>query len=100
MKESISLSTLLLVAFIVLKLCGVIVWSWVWVLSPAWMPIALGCLFILLLFAYGKLARMYFKMFQPDKWQKMQEISNGQRHNIVSKSKWEQRLAEMKTRQA
>lgn len=26
----------LTIAFIVLKLCGVIDWSWVWVLSPIW----------------------------------------------------------------
>lgn len=28
--------TLLQIAFIVLKLCGVINWTWVWVLSPMW----------------------------------------------------------------
>lgn len=27
---------LLALAFIVLKLCGVIEWSWLWVLSPLW----------------------------------------------------------------
>ena len=31
---------LLLVAFIVLKLTGVITWSWWWVLSPLWIPLA------------------------------------------------------------
>ena len=30
---------LLLTAFIVLKLLGVINWSWIWVLSPIWIPI-------------------------------------------------------------
>lgn len=40
------LSTLLLVAFIVLKLCHVIEWSWVWVLAPLWIPIALAILII------------------------------------------------------
>ena len=30
--------TLLSVAFIVLKLCKVIEWSWVWVLAPVWVP--------------------------------------------------------------
>lgn len=34
----VGLSGLLLVAFIVLKLCKVIDWSWWWVLSPAWLP--------------------------------------------------------------
>jgi hypothetical protein len=29
---------LLTVAFIVLKLCNVIAWSWWWVLSPIWIP--------------------------------------------------------------
>ena len=33
-------TTLLGVAFIVLKLCKVINWSWWWVLAPIWMPIA------------------------------------------------------------
>ena len=27
---------LLTIVFIVLKLCGVIAWSWLWVLSPIW----------------------------------------------------------------
>lgn len=36
----ITLTGLLLVAFIVLKLCGVIAWPWVWVLAPLWIPIA------------------------------------------------------------
>ena len=31
-----SLSTILGILFIVLKLCGVIEWSWVWVLAPFW----------------------------------------------------------------
>jgi len=31
---------LLAVLFIGLKLCGVIAWSWVWVLAPLWLPVA------------------------------------------------------------
>ena len=34
-------TTLLAIAFIVLKLCHVIEWSWLWVLSPLWIPLAL-----------------------------------------------------------
>lgn len=34
--------TMLLIAFIVLKLCHVIEWSWLWVLSPLWIPLALS----------------------------------------------------------
>ena len=32
---------ILLVMFIVLKLCGVIDWSWWWVLSPLWISLAI-----------------------------------------------------------
>lgn len=41
---------LLAVAFIVLKLTGVINWSWLWVLAPLWIPtvIAVGILLICL----------------------------------------------------
>lgn len=38
---------LLTIVFIVLKLCKVITWSWVWVLSPIWIPILLLVLFII-----------------------------------------------------
>ena len=30
---------------ITLKLCGVIAWSWVWVLAPLWIPLALFAVF-------------------------------------------------------
>lgn len=32
---------LLAIVFIVLKLTEVIAWSWIWVLSPIWIPFAL-----------------------------------------------------------
>ena len=47
MKETVNVNvgglftTLLTIAFIVLKLCHVIEWSWLWVLSPIWIPLAL-----------------------------------------------------------
>lgn len=51
--KTINFSSLLLLTFIVLKLCNVITWSWWWVLSPVWIPIALGLIIgglIMLLF--------------------------------------------------
>ncbi len=33
---------LLTIVFIVLKLTNVIAWSWLWVLSPLWIPFAIG----------------------------------------------------------
>lgn len=38
----VSFCGLLAIAFIVLKLCGVISWSWWWVLAPLWIPVAVA----------------------------------------------------------
>ncbi len=38
---------LLTIVFIVLKLVGVISWSWLWVLSPIWISVGLGVVFLL-----------------------------------------------------
>jgi len=42
---------LLAIVFIVLKLCHIIEWSWLWVLSPLWIPftIVLVILIVILL---------------------------------------------------
>ena len=37
-----SSTSILTIAFIVLKLCGVIQWSWLWVLSPVWISIVIS----------------------------------------------------------
>lgn len=39
--NGIGLPGLLQVAFIVLKLCRVIDWPWIWVLAPTWVTLAL-----------------------------------------------------------
>jgi Flp pilus assembly protein TadB len=44
----IGLYGLLTVAFIVLKLCNVIAWSWVWVLAPLWIPAAIALVIIVI----------------------------------------------------
>jgi hypothetical protein len=41
---------LLTIVFITLKLCGIIAWSWWWVLSPIWGPAVLIILFILIFY--------------------------------------------------
>ena len=33
-------SGLLFIAFLILKLCNIITWSWWWVTAPLWMPLA------------------------------------------------------------
>lgn len=40
---------LLTLVFIVLKLVGVINWSWLWVLSPIWIPTVLVCIIMIVL---------------------------------------------------
>lgn len=45
--SGIGFTGLLTIAFIVLKLCGVISWSWWWVLSPIWISILLILLVII-----------------------------------------------------
>jgi len=39
--KGVSETSLLTIAFVVLKLCRVIDWSWWWVLSPVWIVLAL-----------------------------------------------------------
>jgi hypothetical protein len=53
MKQSYSISTPLLIIFIVLKLTDVIDWSWVWVLSPLWISavLVLGSFILITFFA-------------------------------------------------
>lgn len=40
---------LLQIAFIILKLCNIITWSWVWVLSPFWISTIVSIVLIMLL---------------------------------------------------
>lgn len=45
----ISFGGLLTIVFIILKLCGVINWSWIWVLSPIWIGVALIIIFSIII---------------------------------------------------
>ena len=47
----IGFTGLLQVAFIVLKLCEVVDWSWWWVLSPTWIATALVLVALAVMFA-------------------------------------------------
>lgn len=39
---------LLTILFIALKLLGVILWPWVWVLSPLWISVCIKLLFVII----------------------------------------------------
>ena len=47
---SIGIPTVLFIVFLVLKLVGVISWSWWWVTAPLWIPFALA---VILVFTIG-----------------------------------------------
>ena len=49
----ISFLGLLTVVFITLKLCGIITWSWWWVLSPLWISAGLGLVVWIVLIIIG-----------------------------------------------
>lgn len=48
--NSISFCGLLAIVFIVLKLTKVISWSWIWVLSPLWVPLVLDLVIFIVYF--------------------------------------------------
>lgn len=41
-------SILLTIAFIVLKLCKVIDWAWIWVLAPLWIDFAIALVVLII----------------------------------------------------
>lgn len=54
-RGGVSICTVVGIVFIILKLVGVITWSWVWVLCPFWIPIILLILFLIFAFIIDKL---------------------------------------------
>ena len=44
-KQGLGLGTVLTIIFVVLKLVGVIDWSWVWVLAPFWIGAIISLVF-------------------------------------------------------
>ena len=56
----IGFGSALLLTFIILKLVGVIDWSWWWVLSPIWIPVVLLLAVSILLFVVYRIVK-YFR---------------------------------------
>ena len=52
LQHSVPIADLFLVAFVVLKLVGVIDWSWWWVLSPIWIMLAIAVLVFAGIYVY------------------------------------------------
>ena len=51
-KTGLGFAEVLTIVFVVLKLCNVIKWSWLWVLSPTWIPIALYLLILVIVLCF------------------------------------------------
>ena len=49
------ISTTLTIVFIVLKLCKIINWSWVWILSPLWITAILALIIYIIIWIYYNL---------------------------------------------
>ena len=60
--SGLGFSSVLTIVFVVLKLVGVIDWSWVWVLSPLWISAILTVLIIVGIVLYG--------VYEDKKWDK------------------------------
>ena len=43
----LSIGIILTIMFVVLKIVGIIKWSWIWVFSPLWISIIIGLLVLL-----------------------------------------------------
>jgi len=87
MKSSLSFTSVLLLAFIVLKLCNVISWSWWWVLSPVWISLLLIVPIMILQFFLLKR-----RLLQEAKREDEKQSAMGY------KSKWQIKLEEMRER--
>ncbi len=74
--KGVGFSGLLGIAFIILKLCNVIDWSWWWIVAPIWVPFAIGCILL------------PFYIIE-----KKKEIDEQSRNPGISK--WQQRLNQM-----
>ena len=47
-RNGITIDEVLLIVFIILKLCDVIDWSWWWVLSPIWINLVIAFIICLM----------------------------------------------------
>jgi len=51
--NGIGFTGLLTIVFIILKLCGIITWSWWWVLSPLWISAILWVILVVVVLLVG-----------------------------------------------
>ena len=70
--SGLGLSSVLTIIFVVLKLVGVINWSWLWVLSPTWISFGLWLIIVVIYAIYiahdNKKYGFTLKKGNRDKW--------------------------------
>ena len=58
-RKGMGICSALLVAFVILKLVGIIAWSWWWVLSPLWLPFVAIIIFLLVAAIIGGIMSLF-----------------------------------------
>ena len=55
---------LLGIVFVILKLCGAITWSWVWVLAPIWIDVLFSIVVILIVLFMAWACKTFLKILE------------------------------------
>lgn len=55
----ISFAGLLFIVFLILKLTHTIDWSWAWIFSPLWIPVAAAVLYVIVLSVYAVIIAIF-----------------------------------------
>ncbi|NLD88171.1 MAG: hypothetical protein GX633_07945 [Clostridiales bacterium] len=56
-KSGMGIVSVLTIAFIILKLSGLIEWSWIWVLSPLWISVLIVAIAFAIILIAGKIKK-------------------------------------------
>lgn len=56
-KGSLGIVSILTIIFVILKLCGVIEWSWLWVLSPIWITLLITAIAFAVILIAGRIKK-------------------------------------------
>ena len=62
--KSLGFSFLLGIVFVILKLCGAITWSWVWVLAPIWIDVLFSIVVILIVLFIAWACKIFLKILE------------------------------------
>lgn len=99
--SGIGVTGLLGVAFVIMKLCKVINWSWWWVTCPFWaggviVLIGLIGLWVAILYKNNDERKRIESGLNPWAWENKKRLRKNLPQRPELKSKWQQRLDEMK----